>query len=626
MEDHKNSGRRLVLEPWEVGGELLDILSRGLYSDSKDAIREYTQNGVDAKATKVIVTVDGPRLVIRDNGLGMDWNTLRRARRFGISDKSSADSVGFRGIGIYSAFGMCESLTIRTRQAEMEKLVSVQFDFGSMRRILEQDRSAKYRAGIALADLLHEHCLFDESPYPSDRLQDHFTVVEMLGIGQEYRAQMSHLSSLQYYLLNTLPVAFPNKGYGPYVNQWLSDHVGINPVRIVLRIGNEPETEVSPEIVEGVEDAQCAWIRNSAKEKIAFVWHVLSNKGSRLPLPQGTDENSGTSGFLLRLKGFTLGGRGTLKTLWPPQGGRTLYHHHSGEVHIVENAAVYPNAARDDLEPSRAQQLLLKELGTYFDTLNQRADLTREIKKAQRRMQGVHKTLNRLNQSISQDDASPYETYRQSQNFVDLLDKAEKDLPKLKRGRKANVATPSQVQLLGNVITEIQDARRSAKKISNLAERRLQGKRSLSKQEIPPQYAVLERAKMSLEAMVSRETSPSFSEAFRSLDSAVQIHSILKAIAVLDGLKANGVQFTDEVEASRKELRTLQGWSATGPVSLEEALSEAGFSPISKREQALIEAIGKGLLIGLGGRGQSYEAVLRSVAQSVSEEDRLQFE
>ena len=56
MVRQRRLSRKIALEPWEVGGELLDILSRGLYSDAKDAIREYIQNGVDAEASTVMVT------------------------------------------------------------------------------------------------------------------------------------------------------------------------------------------------------------------------------------------------------------------------------------------------------------------------------------------------------------------------------------------------------------------------------------------------------------------------------------------------------------------------------------------------------------------------------------------
>ena len=376
---------RLPLEPEEVGGELLDILSRGLYSDARDAIREYAQNGVDAGASVIWVTVNGPRVVIRDDGSGMSKETLQKSRRLGISDKNAVDNVGFRGIGVYSAFGMCESLSITTRQTEMETQESIRFNFGDMRRILERDRTSEQRGGIALAELLSEHIQFASELYTGNRDggdgRGQFTVVTLEGVMPEYRAQLSDLASLSSYLLNTLPVAFPEKAYGPKVNVWLRDHLGLNPVRVLLRIGDEPESEVEPPIVNEVEeDPNFEWIENAEGEHTAFVWYVLSNTGARISLPSGVDEGSGSSGFLLKSKGFTLGNRLLLKPKWPPQGGRTLYHHYSGEVHIVEQANVYPNAARNDLESSPEKQTLDNRLFQCFDELNRRADLHRGIK------------------------------------------------------------------------------------------------------------------------------------------------------------------------------------------------------------------------------------------------------
>ena len=140
MIQNERQPRRVPLESWEVGGELLDILSRGLYSDAKDALREYVQNGVDAVAEDIVITVDGSRVVIRDDGHGMDEEGIRAARRFGMSSKSPRDMVGYRGIGIYSSFGICEEMTISSRQAGMANLIGWTFRFGEMRRLLESDK------------------------------------------------------------------------------------------------------------------------------------------------------------------------------------------------------------------------------------------------------------------------------------------------------------------------------------------------------------------------------------------------------------------------------------------------------------------------------------------------------
>ena len=300
--------QKIPVESWEVGAELLDILSRGLYSDAKDAIREYVQNGVDAEATRVTITVRGPRATIRDDGLGMDWDTLRRARRFGISDKNPRLHVGFRGIGLYSAFGMCETMRITTRQAGTGELLHLENRFGEMRRILEEERISEDKTGVGLTELLEDFTLFAREPYISDASGDHFTLVSLEGINREYRAQLNDADALDAYLLNTLPVAFPDEDYGPVVNGWLREHVGVNPIKLVCRVGDEPEFSIEPHLAEGVEAPQNYWVTNSEGEKIAFAWNALTTRGERIPSPPGQNEGAGISGLLMKIKGFTLGG------------------------------------------------------------------------------------------------------------------------------------------------------------------------------------------------------------------------------------------------------------------------------------------------------------------------------
>ncbi len=90
----------------EIGGELLNILSKGLYTNPLDAIREYVQNSIDAYANEVEIQVTGNSVYVLDYGMGMNREQLLQAREFGVSTKSIEQNVGFRGIGIYSGFDL----------------------------------------------------------------------------------------------------------------------------------------------------------------------------------------------------------------------------------------------------------------------------------------------------------------------------------------------------------------------------------------------------------------------------------------------------------------------------------------------------------------------------------------
>ena len=342
MVGQQQASQRIPLEPWEVGGELLDILSRGLYTDAKDALREYVQNSVDANADNVHITIDGPVVTVRDDGHGMDFDTLRRARRLGASDKGMPFNVGFRGIGIYAAFGMCETLTIHTHQANSPELFGLRMHFGEMSRALERDRNAPRRSSIALTDLLFEHTAFLRTNFTGNP-SEQFTMVRLEGLQPEYRSQLSNLSQVNEYLLNTLPVMFPDVGYGPNVNRWMRDILELNPVRVVLRVGKDSEVVVGPQIATRVHEPQTSYLIDADGRELAFMWYALSANREQVSVDHVGASESDASGFLLKIKGFTLGDRSNVKYLWPLVGARALYHHYTGEIHVLDEAGAIPN-------------------------------------------------------------------------------------------------------------------------------------------------------------------------------------------------------------------------------------------------------------------------------------------
>ena len=111
-----------------------------------------------------------------------------------------------------------------------------------------------------------------------------------------------------------------------------------------------------------------------------------------------------------------------------------------------------------------------------------------------------------------------------------------------------------------------------------------------------------------------------FKKAAEALVSSINTRSVTRAIGVLDELKATGVDLGPELESSRRELRALLGWSPLAPVSLGEALAQQGVAIENQREESLIKAIDRGLVVGLGGRGERYETVLRAIVEAITEE------
>ena len=121
----------------DIGGQLLPILSKGLYTNPLDCIREYVQNAVDAGAPSVNIRITGNGVTIHDTGQGMDEAQLMDARKFGISAKDLQHHVGFRGIGIYSGYDLSNRLIITTKKKESSLQFVMRFDFAAMKKELE---------------------------------------------------------------------------------------------------------------------------------------------------------------------------------------------------------------------------------------------------------------------------------------------------------------------------------------------------------------------------------------------------------------------------------------------------------------------------------------------------------
>lgn len=109
-----------------VSKDVVRHLSSGLYRNFGRAVKELISNSYDAGATEVKIKLDLPnnRIIVRDNGRGMDLEELRdRFLSIGfptpLSDKTDElgrKRIGIFGIGCLSVFPYCQTLQILTKK------------------------------------------------------------------------------------------------------------------------------------------------------------------------------------------------------------------------------------------------------------------------------------------------------------------------------------------------------------------------------------------------------------------------------------------------------------------------------------------------------------------------------
>lgn len=112
----------------EVTVDKRHIISIGerLYAESVELLRELVNNAYDADATEVRVEIAPDRVVVRDDGSGMDAEGLRQYFRIGsdekvirsVSPRFGRDRIGQFGIGKFASLAAAMTFEIVTRRGD----------------------------------------------------------------------------------------------------------------------------------------------------------------------------------------------------------------------------------------------------------------------------------------------------------------------------------------------------------------------------------------------------------------------------------------------------------------------------------------------------------------------------
>lgn len=420
--------KRVPLHDEDIGGHLLPILSKGLYTYPLHAIREYVQNSIDAEATSVTIKITGNSVIIHDDGHGMDYAELVAARRVGVSAKSIEWNVGFRGIGIYSAFDLCDRLLITTKRAGEEQANVLEFDFGEMKRRLAPSEQTGRRPALPLASLLYEHSYFSQEP---DVVDHHYTIVQLEEISPVHLRQLDDRTALRAYILRNLPIDFAEDfPYRDQINQKLREEVpGFHAIRVVLESDDQPREVVERPTMPDLAVPKMEPIKNADGKKIAFYWACLRKptdaEASRGRIPLAFADYCG---FVYKIKGFTIGDNRRLQREFR-KGNAGLYWWYTGEVYATD-PDVIPNTARDDFETNLAQRALERAVRDALKELEGFAADYQEESRALHVFKRWDASVEALERDINDNSFNVLDAYSQ-------LDDAIREL-KAQKGKLAN--------------------------------------------------------------------------------------------------------------------------------------------------------------------------------------------
>lgn len=403
---------KVPLEDRYIGAQVLENLTQGQYNDPLHCVREYVQNGVDAAADNIVIKVTGNSVFIHDDGKGMYLPELLDARGLGLSDKDE-DQVGFRGIGIYSGYSLCDRMFITTKRKGSRKAYILKADFAAMRKHRDQEKKAKIKLKTSLREFLSIYTELSQEPAEET---EHYSLVQLENISKLHIDKLSDRAEVKRYILRNVAVDFDDSfEHRDVINQQLEDTVGYHAVKITLESDSEPQPEtVCRPAIPNLRSPRFDDLRHNGK-RIGFCWSCLHLGASIPPATPSAGETAldqkykagkipaeygDHSGFVYKVKNFTIGNREMLQGRFKKHGNGGLYWWYTGEIFVLD-PDVRPNTARDSFEPGDAQRQFDDEVSKLLTRLEVEAQEYREKRRAEEIVTASAQRLAQVQQDVS---------------------------------------------------------------------------------------------------------------------------------------------------------------------------------------------------------------------------------
>jgi hypothetical protein len=385
---------RVTFRKEDIGGEILPILTTGLYRNKLDTLREYVQNAIDARSEHIELVIDPDTIMVADDGVGMSFDEAKKAIRLGISEKSPLENVGFRGIGIYSAFNLCDELAIYTRTAEEPDCYIIHFDFKRIREALLEDQERKKQgkpSSLYLEKLLEDAVYVDVDS--DSTIAGHGTKAIMSGLLGEAYQELNNWDKVVSYLQDVVPLPFRDDfKFAPIIMAKFAKE-DYRVVPLTLQIGTKRSSIFRPYyngiFAHGGEHPPEFFEISEDKQRFGFAWVCINDARQVL-------KDTRLRGLLIKKYGFSISGRNFLEPYFP----RPIFNRRvTGEI-IIKHRDLLPNAARSDFEPNLARQRFFQALPNFIRKLSVWANSIQEEDKAKEVLAKVSQRLREIDRDL----------------------------------------------------------------------------------------------------------------------------------------------------------------------------------------------------------------------------------
>lgn len=366
-----------------AGKFLLEILTKGMYSNPMHVYREYIQNSSDsidkaiesgilqAIEAEIHIFIDDKErnIVIRDNGLGIPRDIAKvKLMNVGASDKDGVAERGFRGIGRLGGLAYAEKVQFITSAVGDSAKTIMTCDCVRMQQLLQKSNTET----SDIMETFKEISKFEEETEDAEK---HYFEVHLIGVPRE-SGLLDEDDAIRY-LAETAPIDFDSQQFvqARKIREHFIEKGFPIPCYKILRgarrkpiykpysrsmsTGKQARTKTR----DYVRDVEFIYQEASDGKPLYIGWLAITDFS-------GVISDESVQGIRFR-KGNILVGNGTTFAKFFPSEGHNANRMFAGEIHVLHDELV-PNSQRDDFEPSTVYNEMRKALTEWAGTINKK--------------------------------------------------------------------------------------------------------------------------------------------------------------------------------------------------------------------------------------------------------------
>lgn len=339
----------------QIGKDVIESLTIGMYEDCRFIYREYIQNSADAidKAVKnglmlrnegsifVEIDSDNRNIYIHDNATGISrTEVFAILRNIARSSKKRGEDKGFRGIGRLGGLGYCSKLIFETSYYG-EPIKSIMTWDAELLRDIINDRTSHEQAAEVLEKVTHVETA-------NEKTEEHYFKVILKDVTSD---ELLDTGSVRDYLSMVAPVDMSSQFiFRNVINDFKKEHGIVVDTYNIFINGDQiykPYTSFIYDEKNGnkkkedeIFSIQFLLAKDENNAIIYWGWYSISSlKGQMKPV-------NIARGIRLRKENIQIGDEEICKKFFTKTDDQRFSFYYFGEVHALSKGLI-PNSRRD---------------------------------------------------------------------------------------------------------------------------------------------------------------------------------------------------------------------------------------------------------------------------------------